>query len=296
MEELLARPPPPSAASCARSRSARAGSARAGGGSGRGRRPGRRRRGRRSRRSPEVTVQTWRSWTERTPSSRQIAAPTPSTSMPAGAASISTSSGSLIRRQEEARIRTAISRPTIGSTTGEPPSRTKAPATTTPSEPSASAAEWRSTPSRLMSSRWPRARTRVAATLPARPRSAEGEHAPAVDRGRVGEAADGGDRDGDADRDQEQAVDQRRQHLRALVAEGAPAGGRQRRQPRRDQGEDDRADVGEQVAGVGEHRQRAGEDRRRPPRPASRPTLIASAHHIRRRLSARRASSAWLWL
>ena len=52
---------------------------------------------------------------------------------------------------------------------------------------------------------------------------AEGEHAGALDRRRVGEAADRGPGDRDADRDQEQTVDQRRQHLGALVAEGAAA-------------------------------------------------------------------------
>ena len=132
----------------------------------------------------------------------QIAAPDPSTSRPAGAASISTSTGSLIRRQEEARIRAAISRPTIGSTTSEPPAGRRR----RRRRPRASRArrrrEWRSTPSRLMSSRSPRARTQVAARLPARPSDAEREHAGAVDRGRVGEAADRGDRDRDADRDQ----------------------------------------------------------------------------------------------
>ncbi len=59
-----------------------------------------------------------RSWTERTPSSSQIAAPAASTSNPAGAASISTSTGSLIRRQEESEDQAReIARLTIGSTT-----------------------------------------------------------------------------------------------------------------------------------------------------------------------------------
>ncbi len=96
---------------------------------------------------------------------------------------------------------------------------------------------------------------------------AERQHAAAVDPGRVAEPADRGDRDPHPDRDQQQAVDQRRQHLGALVAEGAAAAGRARGEARGDQRQGDRADVGEQVAGVGEDRQRAGEDRRRRPRP-----------------------------
>ena len=78
------RPPPPSAGSCARSRTARASVSSS-------------RRRTRSRSQPRatttwaasapkpaVTVQTWRSWTERTPSSSQIAAPIASTSRSAG--------------------------------------------------------------------------------------------------------------------------------------------------------------------------------------------------------------------
>ena len=122
------RPPPPSAGWCGRSRSARAGGPRAGARIRSRSDPAATTTWAASAPKPGVTVQTWRSWTERTPSSPQIASPSASTSRPAGAASISTSTGSLIRRQDEARIRAAITRPTIGSTIAEPPARTKAPA------------------------------------------------------------------------------------------------------------------------------------------------------------------------
>ena len=49
---------------------------------------------------PEVTVHTCRSCTSTTPDSATIAAPTAETSVPDGAASISTSTGSFNRRQE----------------------------------------------------------------------------------------------------------------------------------------------------------------------------------------------------
>ena len=96
--------------------------------------------------------------------------------------------------------------------------------------------------------------------MPREAEEAEGEHAGAVDLGRVAEPADRGDRDRQRDRDQQQAVDQRRQHLGALVAEGAPRAAGTRGERSGEQGEGDRADVGEHVPGVGEHRQRAGED------------------------------------
>ena len=157
-------------------------------------------------------------------------------------------------------MRTEISRPTIGSTIGEPPARTTAPATTTPSEPSASAALWRRTPSRLRSCALAAGEDQRRGEVAGEAERAERQHAGAVDRRRVAEPADRGDGDPDPDRDQQQPVGQRRQHLRALVAEGAAAAGRAGGEARGGEGEDDRADVGEQVPGVGEDRQGAGED------------------------------------
>ena len=208
---------------------------------------------------PGVTVQTWRSWTERTPSSAQIAAPIASTSSPSGAASIRTSNGSLIRRQDEARTRAAISR-----RDDRVDHRRAAGEDEGAGDDDAERAErvggrCRSAPSRLMSSRLPPARTTVAARLPARPTTPSSEDAAALDRGRVPEPPDRRHRDHHRDGDQQQAVGQRRQHLGALEAEGAARvrgpGGERRGQ----QGEADRAGVGEHVAGVGEDRQRAGD-------------------------------------
>jgi hypothetical protein len=65
---------------------------------------------------------------------------------------------------------------------------------------------------------------------------AQRQHPGAIDRGRIPQAPDRGDRDAKPDGAPQQPIDQRRQHLRALVAEGPPAA----RRPRGEAGGDQR--------------------------------------------------------
>ncbi len=129
-----------------------------------------------------------RSWTSRTPCDAAIASPTSVTSIPRGADSSSTSSGSRISRHDPSRIRQPISIAATASASSGPPAAMTTPATRAPSEPSASAAEWRRTPSRLRSPRSPRARMIVAITLPIRPKAPTAAIPSAVHVGWVGEA------------------------------------------------------------------------------------------------------------
>ena len=147
-----------------------------------------------------------------------------------------------------------------GSIVFQPVVRITTPAITTPIELAASAAEWRSTPSRLMSVRSPRASTQVATTLPISPTTPSTTTPTPSTVGRVRQPRDRLDDDQHRDHDQRDAVDQRGEHLAALQAEGARGGRRARRQPRGDQRDRDRSDVREQMPGLGDQRQRVGED------------------------------------
>ena len=73
---------------------------------------------------------------------------------------------------------------------------------------------------------------------------AKGQHAGAVDRRRIAQPPDRGNGDPDPDRDQEQPVDQRGEHLRALIAKSAATSGRPGSEVGGGEGEGDRADVG----------------------------------------------------
>jgi hypothetical protein len=103
----------------------------------------------------------------------------------------------------------------------------------------------------------------------------------AVDVGRIEQPADRLDRDDPGEDEQRRAVDLRGQDLGPSEPEREPPGRRARRQPHGDQRQGDRAGVGEHVRGVGEQRQRrrqqaaddlenheAGDERQRQPEPA----------------------------
>ena len=195
----------------------------------------------------------WRSWTSRTPSTRHIASPTSSTSIPRGADSSSTSSGSRIRRHDPSRIRQPIRSAATASASSGPPAAITTPATSAPSEPSASAAEWRRTPSRLRSSRSPRARTNVATRVADQAEGADGRDAGTVHLGRVGQAPDR--------LDEHPAPRRRRAARRSRTPRRSrrgrrpnvwrPRAGRVAAHAARD-AERDRADVRQHVPGVGE--------------------------------------------
>ena len=91
------------------------------------------------------------------------------------------------------------------------------------------------------------------------PDHAHGEHPPAGDVGRVGEASRGLHEDPDRHDDEQDPVRQRRQNLGPPVAEAPLRRRRPARQPGREQRERKRCCIGEHVPGVGEHRQGVGD-------------------------------------
>ena len=206
-------------------------------GPGRGRRPSRTTTWAASASNPEVTVQTCSSWTLTTPSIPQIAcrarrrrrpaAPPPSARRAARGSAAPT------RRGSEPAISEARDRVRLAPAGRQDAQRRD---DRPPSEPSASAAEWRSTPSRLMSLRSPRARTTVAAGVAGEADHPERRARPRPRR-RAGRRGGRSPRPRSARRSptRASAVDERREHLAALEAEGPPraaaAGGERR--PRR---------------------------------------------------------------
>ena len=91
------------------------------------------------------------------------------------------------------------------------------------------------------------------------PERGDHQHQPALDLGRVAEAAPGLDEDPDRDRDERDAVEERGEDLRPPVAERLRRAAGPGREPRREQRDPQRENVGEHVRGVGEQRQAAGD-------------------------------------
>jgi hypothetical protein len=96
--------------------------------------------------------------------------------------------------------------------------------------------------------------------VPDQPDRPDHEHAEAVHVRGMRQAHDRLDDHEHRDDDQRDAVGERRQDLRAVVAEGAPSAGGARRHGRREQRETDGADVREHVPGVGHERDRVEQD------------------------------------
>ena len=89
---------------------------------------------------------------------------------------------------------------------------------------------------------------------------ADDDDDPALDVGRVGQAADRADREHAGQDEERGAVDLGAQDLRAAQAERERPAGRPRRQRGRHEREAERAGVRDHVRGVGEQRQRSGDE------------------------------------
>ena len=191
------------------------------------------------------------------PGTAAIARPTSSTSVPAGEPSsrIWTESRRIVH--ELARISRPIATLTTGSAYSQPVARMISAATITPTEPSRSAITWRSAAETLrLSPEW-RVQDPRGDQVDGQAADRDRQHQPRLDLGRVAEAHPGLDEDPDRDRDQGDAVEERREDLGAAVAEGAARAPGAAGEPGGEQGDAEREAVGEHVRGVGEQRQAA---------------------------------------
>ena len=253
-------------ASCARCRTRRGGAARARD-DGRGSpRRGRTRTCADSAGNPDVIVQTWRSCTSTTPGAEASRRPSASASMPRGVDSsrIAVESRRIVHAL--ASTRTPIRMLTSGSASTQPVVRITTAATATPTEPRRSAKTWRNAASTLRLSLARAREDDARGDVHDEADECDDEHPAAEHVAGIAKAHDRLDEDPDRERDEQDAVRERRQHLGALVAERSLGRRRLRGEPGRHESERERDVVGEHVHRVGEEREAARRPRRRRPR------------------------------
>ena len=176
-----------------------------------------------------------------------------------GAISRSTTAESRSSATERGRISSAISRLAIGSARSKPVAQMTSPATTTSTEPTRSAKTSVAAPRRLrlpLSDRRRMSSEQPLASIATPAKTTIGTGSTGL---RVGQPGDAGVGEVGTDAQEHRGVEQGRQDLGAVPAEGRARSGRAGGDVRRSQREHDPGRVGGHVGGVGEQRQRARE-------------------------------------